>query len=290
VIDKLREGNLVGGKNLKLLTADHVPAMLEILNDEQMRKIARLQVLERLITLAEEGQTSHLDALINSKEEEIRLRIVQWLAQRTDRASAELLFDRLESEQEEVIKANIERSLQQIGRGLKEPDQVLLAKLIAKLKDPASKERARWASVLGGWHGEHVEDALIEALKDEDPKVRAAAARSLTGPAVRSLERVSPVLLSMLEYPDPLVRGYAVAGLEACTHPMRNPSSRAKCTERPLLNLLDVLPELPAAVRAHAARKDLSSKERRLIEKLGECIDKYAGEPDAEGAAAGGQD
>lgn len=290
VLDKLREGNLVGGSNLKLLTADHVPAMLEILNDHRMRKIARLQVLERLIVLAEEGKTDHLDALIGSEEEEIRLRIIQWLAQREDAASAEMLFDRLESEPEEVIKGNIERSLQQIGRGLKDPDPALVAKLIGKLHDPKSAERARWANVLGGWHGEQVEEALIKTLEDQDPKVRAAAARALTGPAIRSLERVSPVLLSMLQYPDPQVRVYGIAGLEACTHPMRNPSSRAACAEQPLLSLLEVLPELPTAVKAHIAREDLTTKERRLTEALGECIAKYAGAAaDTDSAASGDQ-
>ncbi|MBW2276285.1 MAG: HEAT repeat domain-containing protein [Deltaproteobacteria bacterium] len=275
VLVKIREGRVVGGKNLKLLKEAQLDEMAALLDDENAPAIARLQVLERMFQMDIADEFERFGHHIDDDEPQMRLRVIQWLSQRDDPASARLLMDRLAVEKELAVRANTVQALKQIGRGLSEPEPELIAVMIAHLKDPDAENRRLWASVLGGWHGQGVEAALIEALDDSNPKVRATAARSITGPVVRGLERVAPLFVSMLGNTQPEVRTAGISGLASCSYPRRFAFKGSKCAEKPLLNLLEAVPELPEAVAVFLERPDLTTKDRRLATELTNCIKQF---------------
>jgi len=277
ILAKLREGRVVGGKNLKLLTEAQLDQMSAILDDRDAPAIARLQVLERMFQLGLDDAMARFGHHLDDDDPEVRLRIVQWLSERDDIDAARLLMKRIEVEKEIAVRANAIRAIKGIGRRIAEPDPGLIAELIAKLESPEAEQRRLWVTVLGGWHGKEVEDALIRELDDPDAEVRAAAARAITGPAVRSLERVAPLYISMLNHAQPDVRSAGIAGLAACSYPRRVPVPNAKCAEQPVLNLLEAVPELVEAVDAFLARSDLSTKDRRLATELKGCIQQFTG-------------
>jgi HEAT repeat protein len=277
VLAKVREGRVVGGQNLKLLTEAQLGEMTALLEDKSALPIARLQVLERLFQLELDDGLERLGPLIDDPDPEVRLRIVQWLSVRSDIAAARLLVERIAVEQELVVSGNAVNALGRIGRGIADPDPELVESMISRLHNPADKQRRLWATALGGWHGERVEAALIKTIDDEDPAVRKAAAHSLAGPVVRALERVAPLYVSMLGHRHPEVRSAGVAGLSACSFPRRVPIKGAKCAERPTLSLLEVVPELPEALTAFRARTDLPTQDRRLASDLAACVETHFG-------------
>jgi hypothetical protein len=277
VLAKLREGRVVGGQNLKLLTADHAPELQALLTDREAPSIARMQALERLIQLEPADAPERFGPLLDDADPEIRLRIIQWLERRADVESARLLIERLAKEQELVVRGKGIRALKRIGSGIAEPDPRLVEALIAKLENPAIEDRPAWASVLGGWHGQQVEAALIKALDDGDAEVSQAAARSLAGPAVRSLERLAPLYVSMLAHERPGVRSSAIYGLSACTHPRRIRLKGSSCTPGQVQSLLAVVPELPQALEALRQRGGLTTGDKRITDELTQCITEHAG-------------
>jgi HEAT repeat protein len=287
---KLREGRVVGGQNLKLLGEAQLQEMFEVLDDQQAPAIARLQVLERMFQMNLDDAFERFGHHIDDDDPELRLRIIQWLSERGDTASARLLIDRITVEKELAVRANAVRALKRIGRGIGKPEPELIAEMASHLENPEAEQRRLWATVLGGWHGRDVEAALIEALDDDAAQVRAAAARAITGPVVRALERVAPLYVSMLSHAQPEVRTAGISGLAACSHPRRLPIKGSKCKEQPLLNLLETVPELPEAVTSFLARSDLTTKDRRLATELAACVEQFNGGDAgvAEPAPAGG--
>jgi hypothetical protein len=277
IMAKLREGRVVGGQNLKLLGEGQLEEMMEVLDDPQAPAIARLQVLERMFQMNIDGAFERFGPHIDDDDPELRLRIIQWLSERGDSASARLLIERIAVEKELAVRANAVRALKRIGRGIAKPEPELIAEMAVHLEDPEAEQRRLWAAVLGGWHGREAEAALIEALDDSEAEVRAAAARAITGPVVRALGRVAPLYVSMLNHTQPEVRTAGIAGLSACSHPRRLPIKGSKCAEQPLLALLEVVPELPEAVTSFLARSDLTTKDRRLATELKQCIEQFTG-------------
>jgi len=277
ILAKIREGRVVGGKNLKQLKEAHLDQMAALLDDEGAPGIARLQVLERMIQFQLDDDFERFGKYAHDDNPELRLRIVQWLSQRKDPASARLLMDRIAVEEELAVRANGVQGLKQIGRSIAEPDPELIAQMIDHLEDADADKRRLWASVLGGWHGQDVEAALVEALEDPEPKVRAAAARSITGPVVRGLARVAPLYVSMLQNSQAEVRSAGISGLSHCSFPRRFSFKGSKCAEQPMLNLLEVVPELPEALAAFRGRADLTTKDKRLVTELAACIEQFAG-------------
>jgi HEAT repeat protein len=277
VLAKLREGRVVGGQNLKLLGEAELGAMTELLRDGEAPGVARLQVLERMFQMELDDAFERFGKYVDDDDPELRLRVIQWLSGRDDAAAARLLIDRIKIEEELAVRANAVRALKNIGRGVAEPEPELIAEMVAHLKDPDAETRRLWASILGGWHGRGVESALIAALDDEDAEVRGAAARAITGPVVRGLDRVAPLYVSMLGHAQPEVRSAGLGGLAACSHPRRLPVKGAKCAEQPLLKLLDAVPELPEALSEYDARPDLNTKDKRLVTELVNCIQQFTG-------------
>lgn len=277
IMAKLREGRVVGGQNLKLLGEAQLEEMSAMLDDDQVPAIGRLQVLERMFRMNLDDALERFGHHIDDDDPELRLRVIQWLSERDDPASARLLVDRISVEKELAVRANAVRALKQIGGGIADPDPELIAEITAHLEDPEVEQRRLWATVLGGWHGEKVEAALIGALDDKEAEVRGAAARAITGPVVRALDRVAPLYVTMLSHAQAEVRTAGIAGLSACSHPRRLPIRGSKCAEQPLLRLLEAVPELPEALASFVTRPDLTTKDRRLATELKGCIDEFTG-------------
>lgn len=277
VLSKLREGRVVGGKNLKLLSEAELGEMTALLEDREAPSIARLQVLERIFQLELDDSFERLSPYIDDPDPELRLRVIRWLSTRQEPESARLLMARLQTEQEIAVRVNVLEALSLIGRGIGKPDPELIAEMLAHLEHPDAEHRHTWIRVLGSWHGENVEAALIRALDDPHPKVRAAAARALNGPAIRSLARVAPLLVSMLTNGQPEVRSAGIEGLTACTRTNRMMLQGGSCVKEPLLALLEVVPELPEALASFRQRSDLTTKDQRLAKELAECIRQHTG-------------
>lgn len=285
VLAKLREGRVVGGTNLKILSVTQQGEMTAILMDTNAPSIGRLQVFERLIQIEVADAIEQFGVLINDEEPEIRLRTIRWLAKRNETRAAQFLIDRLAIEKEPIVRGNAIQALQRIGRGIAEPDRALLDKMISTFVNSKGEQRRAWATILGGWHSEAVEAALIGALDDDVAVIREAAAKALTGPALRSLERMAPLFVSMLNSTYPEVRSKGISGLVAASYPNRILMRGNECAEQPVIKLLEIVPELPEAISVVGQRGDLNTKDKRLVKELTECIAKFTG-ADAEAIAA----
>jgi len=276
ILSKLREGRSVGTGKLEVLGADHLDEMMAVIDDGSLPIVSRKQVLERALDVAG-GRTALVGRLLDHAEPQVRIRMAQWMEERGDDESVVLLVARLKVERELAVQRILARAVQNIGRGERDPAAEVVDAMVAELERKGGENRAGWAFVLGGWHGDRAIDALEKGLRDPDPRVRAASARAIRGPAVRSLERTAPLLVSMLSSADAPVRITGLKGLDACTYPRRIADSKGEgaCAEKPTLSLLDVVPELPEAVAVFLERGEaLSAEEKRIADGLKGCLDR----------------
>jgi hypothetical protein len=283
VLSKLEQGRPVGGENLDLLGPEHILALRAILDNGNTPRMARMQALERLCQLSAELDLGYLSGYLDDGDPDVRVRIIQWLVEGRHPDAAALLLGRFEREEEDLIRAVLMRSLQTLGSALADPPDALLDRLTAGLAAAQGPRRVDWIRTLGGWHGQRVEALLLAALEDPDPMTAVAAARSLQGPAVRSIERMGPIYVSLLAHRRPEIRRAGLAALEAGAHPNRV-SGAAECAEKPVLRLVEAVPEIGQAVDALLAERGLPEQDRKLAQALRECLDRFAPKPAGAGS------
>jgi len=282
VIAKLKQGHLVGGKNLDLLGPEQAAELQKLLDDQGAQRLTRLQALDRLCELQGEGDPAGLARYLSDPDPEVRMRVIRWLSERPAAESAMPLVQRFETEDEELVRAVLIQTLQDVGkRGDARLDEAV-DRLAAGLAAAEGARRVEWIQVLGGWNGERVERLLIAALADEDSQVARAAARSLQGPAPRPVERVGPIWVSLLAHEQAGIRRIGLSALQAATHPLRVPGTD-ECAEKPVLKLLQAVPELPQAMEDMLRDADPNSEDHKLAGRLRDCLARFAPGPAYEG-------
>ena len=284
VLAKMKEGLVVGAQNLDLLGPEHTEELLGVVLDGGQPRIARMQALDRLIQVGPEKVDERFGELLSSDDPDIRIRMVRRFAERRDELPVELLVERLDAESSLAVRRILVHTLQRIGAGRADPPEELVAGMIRRAREGKDERRRDWIRVLGGWHGEAVERFLAEALEDEDARIAAAAASSLQGPAVRDIGRMGPVYVSLLHHDFTPIREAAIAGLEAATHPKRMGGGPNECAEKPVLALVQSVPELEEAIESYRERRDLSDKELQLSERIEGCLDEFVAQEPPEGA------
>ncbi len=285
VLKKVREGHVVGGQNLELLTATHVDAMLAIVDDSKAPRISRLQMLEWATRMELPNAFGKLRKYIDDENPEIRILMIRWFAQLGDVRGGQLLIDRLEGEKEEAVRMNIISTLTRLGAQNREPDAALINGLVAKFEAQNSKLRKTWAVILGGWQGEAVLSTLQKALADPDEHLQTIAAQALAGPAVRPLKQMATIFEGMLDHRTAGVRTAGLVGLTNATYPGRI-AAMNDCAEKPTLILLGELPGLYSLLEKFLVRTDISDEERTLAKALNECLAKHTKEYDTAQAVA----
>lgn len=275
VLDKLKQGAAVGGENLGLLGPDHVAGLRALLDDRNAPRISRLQALERLCDILAPGDSGALAGYLDDPDPEVRIRVGRLLSETGTADVTPLLLERFEREDEDLVRAMLMRGLQTVGKGIASPPDGIIDRFVAGLAAAEGPRRIDWVRALGGWHGEQVEGILVAALGDADPKLAIAAARSLQGPAVRSIERMGPIYVSLLASPRLEIRLAGLAALEAASHPNRV-SGPSECAEKPVLKLVDAVPEVAQAVEALLGDASLRGRDRKLAENLRDCLAKFA--------------
>jgi hypothetical protein len=275
VLEKLKQGNVVGGENLGRLGSEHVPALRALLADLNTPRISRLQALERLCEIQAPAEPGALTEFLNDPDPEVRMRIARQVSEAGSAESALLLVERFEREDEDLVRSVLMRGLQVVGSGIASPPDAVIDRIVAGMQAADGPRRIDWIRALGGWHGEKVEGLLIAALGDADPRLAVAAARSLRGPAVRSIERLGPIYVSLLASPSPEIRLAGIEALEAASHPNRV-SGPSECAEKPVLKLIDAVPELPQAVEALLGDARITGRDRKLAEALKGCLARFA--------------
>ncbi|MDD5306736.1 MAG: hypothetical protein PHU25_05380 [Deltaproteobacteria bacterium] len=288
VLAKLREGRLVGAKNLALLTERDVPEMKAVLEDPAVPRDGRMQVLQWMMDMGMKDEATILPAYLSHRDSEVRLRIAQWMTYRGGPSMLRLLVDRLKVEKEELVRLAIVSALQRVGDKIENPDQTIVAEMLASFANPAEPHRDEWARVLGGWAGENVVAGLSKALSDKDPKIELAAAEGLIGPRLRPISVATRLEIGMLEHPLPEVRRTALSGLVAAMRPGRVKLTAADCAEKPTLTLLGEAPDLASIMDAHLERKDVDGQERKLAQEVKRCATKFTGGDDTDPAGAKG--
>jgi hypothetical protein len=278
VLQKMKQGNAVGGENLGLLGPDRVPVLRALLDDRTSPRMARMQALERLCQLNGPGEETALASFLDDPDPEVRIRIARFLSERRAPEVVSLLLGRLGREQEELVRTTLARALQAAGKAMETPPEGTVEGFAAGLAADKGSRRADWLLALGGFHGEDVERILIASLEDQDPVVAATAARSLRGPAVRSIERMGPIYVGLLASPRLAIRQAGLAALEAASHPNRVPGPTA-CAEKPVLKLVEAVPEISQAIQVMLRDTNMSGRDRKLAESLRDCLAKFA--PDA---------
>ncbi|MCP4679241.1 MAG: hypothetical protein GY854_27890 [Deltaproteobacteria bacterium] len=280
VLAKVRDGHVVGGANLEILTGDHLDAMLSIINDPDSVRMARLQLTERAIRMEEAGAFDRLSPLINHKDPEIRIIVIRWFSHLGNAKATNLLIDRLRIEKEKVVKINIITTLIRIGVKTRDPDAAVLAKLIGEFESKDNPMPKDWVRVLGGWRGEPIIRALQKAMSSSDEEMCRIAAQALAGPAVRELKIMGPILMNMLDHKQLAVRKAGLMGLTSATYPGRILAVK-DCAETPTLALLSTLPELPKVIKTHISREGIEKEEKTLAEALDKCLSRHTTNPDA---------
>ncbi len=132
---------------------------------------------------------------------DVQLEAVRSLGLIGNKRAIDPLVDFLHDERAQDISEEVMLALNQIR------DDAALDVLIKLLSDPKTLLRRRAAKVLGNLkndENENVENALIKALRDEDPDVRISAALSL------AKMKHTPALLSLLKDRDRTVRAQVV--------------------------------------------------------------------------------
>ncbi len=280
VLAKVRDGHVVGGSNLEILTAANLDAMLTIIEDPDSERMAKLQIIERATRMEAAEAFDRLSRLINHKDPEIRIIVTRWFDRLGDVKAANLLIDRLHVEKEKVVKINIISTLTRIGIKTRNPDAELLTKLVGEFESKDNPMPKDWVRVLGGWRGEPVIRSLQKAMSSSDESMCEIAAQALAGPAVRDFEIIGPILVDMLGHKLPGVRKAGLMGLTSATYPGRILAVK-DCVEKPTLALLDALPELPKVIKTHVAKEDIPQEEKTLAESLDKCLSRHTSNSDA---------
>lgn len=274
IMKEIRAGKVVGGANLKKLDETEFAEMLEIINDPNSERLARLQLVERVTRMKLTDPYPKLRGLVNHQDPEVRIVLMRWLGSRSEPEAQTTLIEALKTEKEPAVEANIVGNLVRIGTQSQSPPKETVEALVAALQDAPGPRKKVWARVLSGWRGENVIATLTELLASDDTELAITAASSLVGPLQRPLETLVPLAIGMLNSKVSRIRSAGLGGLYASTFPGRI-SGLAACSEEQTQTLLSIAPELRALVARYLERSDLEEGEKKIAQKLSACFDKH---------------
>lgn len=232
--------------------ADGARLLWDLTRDELEQ--VRLTAGGSIVRLAEAVPVVADTSGLKDQEPSIRRLTANVLHALTDKKAEDALIDTL-TDTNELVRADVVKALNKSACGT---DKALPA-LLKTLRDPSVTVRDRSARVLQGFNDPSVVEPLMEALKDPDWHVRAAAADSLGAWVTRTPVVIDP-LIQRLEQDDfALVRDRAADALAGLIN-----------DERVIPPLVKALAAEHRDVRFHAAQAIMRSKSTIALPLLAE--------------------
>jgi HEAT repeat protein len=157
--------------------------------------------------------------------------------------------------EERNIRIEAARTLQQID------STRTFAIIIDMLRKGKPEERAKAATIMALFSDESGRKAMLEALTDESPKVRANLLSSLSHPNFRKDNEFISLVIPFLRDPDPDVRSSAAYSLNCLTD------------ERVVAGVMPLLKDPNAKVRASAVYTAGRCGDKRLLDQVVALLD-----------------